>query len=218
MFSGHSGGEAGCFSLIRVSHASATIHSVTGPTTEDEEAGARSRRGRMASATLRQPISCSSVAAATRPSRDLSDSSISCGSWISLPGVRGADGTGDGTRLTNTTLRSGPRATDTNPRPRPWAGPSPTGPPPQIGPTGPALVPRSGRTDRVGAHSNLSVPPSSGAPAAGTFGPPLVRHPVSFVSSSLLPPRRHGSTVVSGRDPYCEPTLFAPSPERKDVR
>ena len=44
------------------------------------------------------------------------------------------------------------------------------GPPPQTGPTGSAPAPLPGRTGRVGAHSNPSAPPSSGAPAASTSG------------------------------------------------
>ena len=74
MSSGHSGGEAGCFSQTRVSHASATVCLVRGPLVDDNEATARSRIGCMASATLPWPISCSSVAAATCLSRDLGDS------------------------------------------------------------------------------------------------------------------------------------------------
>ena len=74
----------------------------------DDEATARSRIGRMASATLRRPISCSSVAAATRPSRDLGDSSASPGRWMSRPGVQGNDVTGDETSSANTILPTGP--------------------------------------------------------------------------------------------------------------
>ena len=62
---------------------------------DDDEATARSFIGRMAAATLRWPISCSSVAAATRPSRDLGDSSESPGRRMSHPGVQGNDVTGD---------------------------------------------------------------------------------------------------------------------------
>ena len=49
----------------------------------------------MAAAKLRRPISCSNVAAATRPSRDLGDSSESPGRRMSRPGVQGNDVTGD---------------------------------------------------------------------------------------------------------------------------
>ena len=77
------------------SFASAIIRSVTGPAVDDDEATARSLIGRMASATLSRPISCSNVAAATRPSRDLGDSSESPGRRMSHPGVQGNDVTGD---------------------------------------------------------------------------------------------------------------------------
>ena len=77
--------------------ASATICLVTGPAADDDEATARSFIGRMASATLRQSISCFSVAAATRPSRDLGDSSKSPGRRMSCLGVRGNNVTWEAT-------------------------------------------------------------------------------------------------------------------------
>ena len=49
---GHSGGEARCFSWIRVSQASLTICLITGPSADDDEATAWSLIGRIASATL----------------------------------------------------------------------------------------------------------------------------------------------------------------------
>ena len=87
--------EAGCLSLTRVSQASATISCVMDLSADDDEATARSFIGSMASATLRRPISCSSVAAATRPSLVLGDSSVPPASTMSWPGVWGNDVTGD---------------------------------------------------------------------------------------------------------------------------
>ena len=90
----HSGGEAGCLSLTRVSQASGTISCVIGSAADDDEVTARSLIGRMAAATLCRPISCSKVAAATRPSFVLGDSSASPVRRMSRPGVRGNDVTG----------------------------------------------------------------------------------------------------------------------------
>ena len=135
---GHSGGEAGCFSQIRVSQASATICWVTGSPADDDEATARSRIGRMASATLCRPISCSSVSAAICPSRDLGDSSESHGRCISCPGVRGNDVTGDETSSSNTILSKGPDrpgsccSCDASASCSPQAGLGPIGSPPRI--------------------------------------------------------------------------------------
>ena len=53
-----------------------------GPPADDDEATAQSRIDRMTSATLRRPISCSSVAAAIRPSQDLRDSSELPGRYL----------------------------------------------------------------------------------------------------------------------------------------
>ena len=101
LLSGHTGGEAGCLSLTRVSQASATISCVIALSADDDEATARSLRGRMASATLRRPISCSSVAAASRPSLVLGDSSVFLVITMSRPGVWGNDVTGDATGPTS---------------------------------------------------------------------------------------------------------------------
>ena len=87
--SGHTGGEAGCLSWTRVSQASATISRVMVLPADDDEATARSWMGRMASATLRRPIACSSVAAASRPSLVLGDSSELPMTTISRPGDMG---------------------------------------------------------------------------------------------------------------------------------
>ena len=54
--SGHTGREAGCLSLTRVSQASATISCVMGSAADDDEATARSLIGRMAAATLCRPL------------------------------------------------------------------------------------------------------------------------------------------------------------------
>ena len=110
--SGHTGGEAGCLSLTRVSQASATISCVMGSVADDDEATARSLIGRMAAATLRRPISCSKVAAATRPSFVLGDSSASPGRRMSRPGVRGNDVTGDATGRTSVIRSLDPEGPD----------------------------------------------------------------------------------------------------------
>ena len=107
LLSGHKGGEAGCLSWTRVSQASATISRVMVPPADDDEATARSRMGCMASATLRRPISCSSVAAASRPSLVLGDSSELPMTTISRPGVWGSDVTGDATGPTSVILPPG---------------------------------------------------------------------------------------------------------------
>ena len=101
LLSGHTGGETGCLSLKRVSQASATISCVMALSADDDEATARSLMGRMASATLRRPISCSSVAAASRPSLVLGDSSLFPAITMSRPRVWGNDVTGDATGLTS---------------------------------------------------------------------------------------------------------------------
>ena len=88
------GGEAGCLSLTRVSQASATISRVMVLSADDDNATARSLMGHMASATLRRPISCSSIAAASRPSLVLGDSSVLPATTMSRPGVWGNDVTG----------------------------------------------------------------------------------------------------------------------------
>ena len=67
----------------------------------EDEATARSLIGRMAAATLGRPISCSNVAAATGPSRDLGDSSASSWRRMSRPGVQGNDVIGDATGPTS---------------------------------------------------------------------------------------------------------------------
>ena len=61
----------------------------------------------MASATLRRPIACSSVAAASRPSLVLGDSSELPMTTISRPGVWGSDVTGDATGPTSVILPPG---------------------------------------------------------------------------------------------------------------
>ena len=105
--SGHTGGEAGCLSWMRVSQASATISCVMVPPADEDEATARSLMGRMASATLRRPISCSSVAAASRPSLVLGDSSELPVTTMSRPGVWSSDVTGDATGPTSVILSPG---------------------------------------------------------------------------------------------------------------
>ena len=101
LLSGHTGEEAGCLSWTRVSQASATISRVMVLSADDDEATARSLMGHMASATLRRPISCSSVAAASRPSLVLGDSSVLPATTMSRPGVWGNDVTGDTTGPTS---------------------------------------------------------------------------------------------------------------------
>ena len=81
--------------------ASATISCMIALSADDNEATAHSVIGHMASATLRRPISCSSVAAATRPSLVLGDSSVFPAITMSRPGVWGNDVTGDATRPTS---------------------------------------------------------------------------------------------------------------------
>ena len=102
-----------------VSQASATISCVIALSADDDEATARSLKGRMASATLRRPISCSSVAAASRPSLVLGDSSVFPAITMSRPGVWGNDVTGDATGPTSV-IRS-PDTTGPNPC---WSGDS----------------------------------------------------------------------------------------------
>ena len=82
-------------------------------------------------------------------------------------------------------------------RVQPLAALGPMGSPPRIGPTGPVPVPQAGRIGKVGAHPNLNVPLSLGVPVAKTSGRLLLQHLASFISSSPLPHRRHGSTAVS---------------------
>ena len=142
--------------------ASATISCVMGFSADDDEAMVRSLIGRMASATLRRPISCSSVAAATCPSLVLGDSSVPPARTMSRPGVWGNDVTGDAT------LR----------------GPTPVGPatllaapglkvqPLQTGAMVSAPVRRPGHGGRPEACSTRSAQPFLITPAAGTFVPP----------------------------------------------
>ena len=154
--SGHTGGEAGCLSLTRVSQASATISCVMDLSADDDEATARSLIGHMASATLRRPISCSSVAAATRPSLVLGDSSAR----MSRPGVWGNDVTGDATGPTSVIRSLDP--------------PGLRVPPLQTGAMASAPVRRPGHGGRPVACSTRSAQPFLITPAAGTFVPPAV--------------------------------------------
>ena len=109
--SGHTGGEAGCFSLTRVSQASNTISCMMGFSADDDEAIVRSLIGRMAAATLRRPLSCSNVAAATRPSFVLLERFPPAGS-AALVGRRGS--------CTFSTSRECPPSVTPTPYPRPF--------------------------------------------------------------------------------------------------
>ena len=176
-----------------MSQASATISRVMVPPADDDEATARSRMGRMASATLRRPIACSSVAAASRPSLVLGDSSELPMTTISRPGVWGSDVTG---------TRPAPPASSCLLAPRD-STPVALGlgvQPRRTGVTASAPALRPYRSDRPAVYSTRSVQPWSKAPDAGTFGPPVVPHRASLSASLGAPPPRHGRTVRFGPD------------------
>ena len=142
LLSGHTGGEAGCLSLTRVSQASATISCMIALPADDDEATACSLIGRMASVTLRRPISCSSFAAATRASLVLVDSSVFPAITMSRPGVWGNDVTGDATGPTSVI-----RSPDTTGPNSCWSGDS-------SGCSWPEGTTTTDQSDGVGSHSS----------------------------------------------------------------
>ena len=169
-----------------MSQASATIFLVIGSVVDDDEATARSLIGHMAAATLRRPISCSNVAAPTRPSRDLGDSSVSPGRRMSRPGVQGNDVIKDATGPTSVIRSLDPKG------PGPccsgdatgWSGPRVS--PPWTGPA--AQAHRLDHGGRLGAYSTMSATPFSAIPVAETSVLLVARRPTSPSSWPAVPP------------------------------